>query len=815
MLNIRTKLLLLQCITVLATTIFLGALSYSLFVPAVFKLQKQHLQHVAREAAKEINTYLQNLTTTLETLDLEGFHNKYGDLPLEELFVRHFSVLSDSFPLISYLDKNGNETVRLVNSRPSEYFFDLKDAPVVKAAMAEPNKVQIALTRSTPGYDHPSLQLAITRLGYFGDEFLGTLVLTIPAADLQKHLKTMELHENDGALSLVNKQQILLNETDGPLFKKLRQPIPEQPSRIDFLGNDMYVASFPIEQTDWQVVSAQPYSTFTEELTNLKILAALTCLMVSLLSVGLSTRMIRQLTRNISLLIGHVEKVGAGDYDHYVELYQDRDFEKLGDAINTMTQDLARHRNAQESLQQIQESIIDPLVIADQQGKIKQINHATMELLGCEESSLIGKPLADLFPDPPQILTEASFASALLRKRVNNLETYVEGCSGKRISVLFSSSPVPGRNIEMGIVGIMKNIDELVNARIAREHALREAEAAHRRIDALLKSVADGLLVTDLTGKVLLHNQPVEDLLGEMQQETFQKVLAALPDPTQSSSLPPFDISIPDGDEGKSRIIQIHSSPVLDHRGSQTGMVSVLRDVTRERALEQIKSEFINSTADELTSPLTTIVGYSEMLLDRELEGRFSEDQKRDFISEILNRSESLTRTIDELRNIGLLESGQTVPLQLQPTNLQTLLKQVITQLHHSNSNRQFEINLEQADSSQVMANATKIKQVLEHLLSNALKFSPETSRIEINGRPEADNYLLQITDHGIGMSQQQREKVFDKYYRSDEPQTSRYEQSNLRMSLAQQIIHSHQGSIQVESEPGKGTTVSLRLPLA
>ncbi len=813
MLSIRAKLLLLQCITVLATTIFLGALSYSLFVPVVFKLQKQHLQHVAREAAKDISAYLSTLSSTLQALDLEEFHNKYGDLPLEELFVRHFSTLSGSFPLLSYLDKNGNETVRLVNSRPSEYFFDLKETAVVKAAQAHPNQVQIGLTRSTPGFDHPSLQLAITKIGYFGDEFLGTLVITIPASDLQKHLKILTLHQDDSTLSLVDKRQILISETDGPQFKKLREPIPEEPARIEFLGQDMYSAAVPVDLTDWSVVATQPYDTFTKELTNLKILAALTCLMVTLLSVGLSTRMIRQLTRNISLLVEHVEKVGAGDYDHYVELYHDHDFEKLGDAINTMTQELARHRNAQESLQQIQESIIDPLVIADQQGKIKQINHATMELLGCEEGFLIGKPLAELFPDPPQILTEASFASALLRKRVNNLETYVEGCSGKRISVLFSSSPVPGRNIEMGIVGIMKNIDELVNARIAREHALREAEAAHRRIDALLKSVADGLLVTDLTGKVLLRNQPAEDLLGDMQQETFRNVLAALPDPTQSSSLPPFDISIPSGAEGKSRIIQVHSSPVLDHRGSQTGMVSVLRDVTRERALEQIKAEFINTAANELTSPLTTIVGYSEMLLDRELEESFSEDQRRDFVAEILNRSESLTRVIDDLRNIGLLETGQTVPLVLQPTNLQGLLEQALSQLQHSN--RQLEINLLQADSSPVMINAIQIKQVLENLLSNALKFSPETTCIEIAGHPEAECYLLQITDHGIGMSQQQLEKVFDKYYRSDQPDTNPQAPLSVRMSLVQQTVLNHKGSIQVESEPGKGTTVSLRLPLA
>ena len=108
--------------------------------------------------------------------------------------------------------------------------------------------------------------------------------------------------------------------------------------------------------------------------------------------------------------------------------------------------------------------------------------------------------MASLFPNPPQTLTEASFSSAVLRRRINNLETQVETAQGQRIAVLFSSSPVPGRNIDMGVVGIIKNIDELMNARIAREHALREAEDAHRRIDALLKSVADGLIVTDLSG---------------------------------------------------------------------------------------------------------------------------------------------------------------------------------------------------------------------------------------------------------------------------------------------------------------------------
>lgn len=813
MLSIRHRLLILQCSTVLITALFLGALSYSLFIPVISKLQRHQLEQLSREAAKDLQSYLNSLVQKVETIDLEEFHSKYGDLPMEELFVRHFAKLSGSFPLISYLDKEGNETVRLVNSRPSEYFFDLRQTPVVLAANAEPNKVQIGIVPTSPGFDQPALQLAITKIGYFGDEFLGTLLITVPLAELIQHLETLPMCEG-GFLSLVDDQLLLLSSKEGPTFTPLKLPLPELPTRHQMTGEDLYIASAKVEPTSWRIVAALPYGTFVSELNYLKLLASLTGVLVTLIGGIATMRLVSHLTRNISLLIEHAEKVGSGDFNHYLELYQDPDFVKLGAAINTMTQDIAKHSNSRESLQQILQSIIDPLVVADQQGMIKQVNHATLELLGCEESRLLGKPLADLFPEPPTLLTEASFASALLRKRVSNLETSVQPEQGPKISVLFSSSPVPGRNIEMGVVGIIKNIDELTTARLAREHALREAEEAHRRIDALLKSVADGLIVTDLSGKVLLHNQPADQLLGQPGEQTFRNVLESLPDPTLSDSLPPFDITLPARAGAPHRIIQIHSSPVLDHRGSQTGMVSVLRDVTRERALEQIKSEFISTAAHELTSPLTSILGYSELLLDRELTDRFSPDQKRDFLEEILSRSESLSKIVDDLLNISRIESGQPIPLDIQPVAMEPLLKKTIDNFMLINNGHTFEVLLPQRDDQPALVDHDRIQQVFENLISNAVKYSPKASTIKIECSFEENFYKVQITDQGIGMSEQQLEKVFDKFYRCDSSNTA-VGGLGLGMSIVQQIVDSHHGNIEITSELGKGTRVTLRLPLA
>lgn len=813
MLNIRQRLLLLQCGTVLATSVFLGALSYSLFIPTIFKLQKQHLQQVSSSAAKDLQSHLKKLSQTLEAIDLEHFHSKYGDLPIEELFVRHFDKLSASFPVISYLDRDGNETVHLINTRPSEHFHSYHDSPLVAAANADPNKAHIGILQQEVHYQQAALQLAITRIGYFGDEFIGTLLVTLPLADLAPFLQTTP--QDDGLfLSLIDERQRVLFSPDATAqFTTLSEQLPGTPDRYQLLGQDLFVASTKIEPLDWQVISAIPHAQFVRELTNLKILSTLTCILVALLSGALVLRLVRHLTANIDLLIKHTEEVGSGNLDHHLELYQDQEFLKLGTAFNAMTRDIARYHNSRDSLQQILQSIIDPLVVADQQGNIQQVNHATLELFACEENQLLGQPIVDLFPEPPEMPTDENFTAALLRRRASNLETHILTFLGRRVAVLFSSSPVPGRNSDIGVVGIIKDVDELVTARIAREHALREAEEAHRNIDALLKSVADGLLVTDLSGKVLRHNQSAEELLGHPQQATFKQVLESLPDPTQVAVFnEPYDISLPASENSLHRIVQVHSSPVLDHRGSQTGMISVLRDVTRERALEQIKTEFISTAAHELTTPLTSILGYSELLLDRELEGNFSVDQKRDFMEEILGRSESLSRIVDDLLNISRIEAGRSIPLEIVPTAVEPLLEKIVGQFQLANKQHRFELK-QGAAPSQVLIDPEKIRQVLENLLSNAVKYSPDSGTIAIESLYEQGRYRLQITDQGIGMTKEEQARVFDKFYRADSSNTA-VSGLGLGMCIVQQIVEGHRGEISVTSKLGEGTTVTLFLPL-
>ena len=814
MLSIRHRLLLLQCGTVLATTLLLGGLSYFLFIPTIFNLQQQQLQQVSREAAKDLQAHLHNLTQTIESLDLEEFHGKYGDLPIEELFVRHFKRLSGTYPLISYLDQKGNETIRLVNSRPSEYFFNHQQEPIVIAANAQPNQIQIGIAQQSPGFDQPSLQLALTTVAYFGDEFLGTLLLTLPLSDLSRYFEAIPLAP-DTFFSLVDQQQrVVLSPESRFKFSPLPAPLPDSPARYQLLGQDLFIATTPLRQVNWQVVAATPYADFLRESTNLKWLTGITLTLVTLLSGSLALLLTRHLTRNISLLVQHTRQVGAGDLGHRLSLFQDKEFTQLGEAFNTMTRDLAGQRAASESLQQILQSIIDPLVVTDQAGMIRQVNHATLELFACEEKQIIGRPLTELFTDSSDRIAQDNFAETLLRKRIANLETAITTQSGRQVAVLFSSCPVPNDSAGIGVVGIIKDIDELVAARSAREKALRGAEEAHRKLDALLKSVADGLVVTNLSGKILLHNQPAEKLLGDLQQEIFKEALSCLPHPLQSGSVEPFDIVLPATAESKLRIIQIHSSPVLNHQDEQTGVVSVLRDVTRERALEQIKTEFISTAAHELVTPLTSILGYSELLLDRELEANFSADQKRDFMEEILGRSESLSKIVDDLLNISRIESGQPIPLNLKAVNLAPLLEKTVAQFRLVAPQHNYEIDLTETAGRLVLADTEKLQQVFDNLLSNAVKYSTAPGNIRLQSKVVENSYQLEICDQGIGMSEEEMVRIFDKFYRADTSNTS-IGGLGIGMSIVQQIVQGHQGDIRVASTLGQGTCVTLQLPLA
>jgi PAS domain S-box-containing protein len=372
---------------------------------------------------------------------------------------------------------------------------------------------------------------------------------------------------------------------------------------------------------------------------------------------------------------------------------------------------------------------------------------------------------------------------------------------------------------DMIAVGIERH-----RAEEALQSALCEAEEGHDNIDAILRSVVDGLLVTNLEDRVILINQAAEHLLGisfrsacglpvakALQGKPFANQLCQLL--TGHSDQESLEILFPDHESDKLLTILVHTSTVSRKSGDPGGTVAVIRDVTRERELDQNKNEFIATAAHELRTPLTTIYGYAELLSNEDDLAPFTVEQRREYLNYILSKSEELEHIIDELLDLGRIETGRMIVLDKRRCEMTAMVKEIVKHYEQESTRHQFDVCCP-VDCLDMEIDPAKIQRVFDNLLSNAIKYSPLGGIIHIEGKM-TDGWLeVSVADEGIGMTSEQVAKAFDKFYRADMTSTTAVGGLGLGLTISKGIIEAHDGDLRIESEPGAGTRAIFRLPL-
>ncbi len=365
-------------------------------------------------------------------------------------------------------------------------------------------------------------------------------------------------------------------------------------------------------------------------------------------------------------------------------------------------------------------------------------------------------------------------------------------------------------------------LEQRVEERTAEfKDALAEAEAARRKIELILEAISDGLLFTDRDNRIVLMSPSAETILERCKMENLQRPmeevlagtllldqLSAISDGREEQGSVEWTFG---GDDTGARICQARSEVVNDQHGEVSGIITLLRDVSRERELDRIKNEFISTAAHELRTPLTSVIGFSEILLKREEHGIVDPAQQKEFLSSIHEKSKRLEIIISDLLDLSRIQAGQRVSLQKAPCDICQLLEQITTEFQQETDNHQLELSLPE-EPVELSADRIKLEQVLENLISNAIKFSPPGSTIRVAGRSAGDVFQVSVEDEGIGMTPKQVEKVFDKFYRVDASDTAS-EGLGLGMSIVKNIVEVHGGKIRVESELDNGTTVYFTLP--
>jgi len=377
------------------------------------------------------------------------------------------------------------------------------------------------------------------------------------------------------------------------------------------------------------------------------------------------------------------------------------------------------------------------------------------------------------------------------------------------------------KRVEEQIKGYSQNLESMVGERTKElNRSLYNTEKARDEIDGILKSVADGLIVTDIYKNVILMNRAAEDLLGIRLSEVINRPIEfAIEEKTMRGKFLDslrrrktgyqFDFEFPGDDPQHPRFMSASTSVIYDKERNYSGIVTIFHDVTHERVLDRMKTEFLSTTAHELRNPLTSIQGFSEILQTRE---DLSEEEKKKFLSYINKQSVALSKIINDLLDISRLESGLGFSLNKTPCNTGDIIKQVIPYFKEHAPKHMFEVVLPERPV-ELTVDKDKVEEALKNLLNNAVKYSPDGGVIRVVGEVSEDYYQVSVEDQGIGMTQEQVEKVFDKFYRADASDVA-VEGTGLGMSIVKHIVEAHGGKVWVESKQGKRTTVRFTLPM-
>jgi len=476
-----------------------------------------------------------------------------------------------------------------------------------------------------------------------------------------------------------------------------------------------------------------------------------------------------------------------------------------------------------------------PIFGVDTDGNVNEWNQMVARITGYGKDEVNGKNLVKGY------ITEEYKGSVtkVLGKALNgeetaNYEVPLYTKDGERIMVLLNAST--RRDTQGNIVGVLgvgqditelakhrENLEGLVETRTSGLNAaLKDTEHARDRIDGILKSVADGLIVTDVYNRIILMNRAAEDLLGVHFSEVFDrpidiaikektlrdKVKETLEKKTTGNQ---FDFEQPGDDPEHPRIMRARTSVVHDREEKETGIVTIIHDVTYEREVDRMKTDFLSIAAHELRTPMTSVLGYSELLL---IKDNLSSEDKNEFIKYIHEDSVAVTKLINDLLDISRIESGTEPPLNKEWCIVGDAIRQIAPYFIESSPKHRFEIILPK-EQHKLFVDKDKMAQVIKNIIDNAVKYSPDGGVIRITGKLIGDNYRVSIQDQGIGMTSEETEKIFDRFFRTATSLTSGIRGLGLGMSITKHIVELHKGMISVESEPGKGTTVSFTIPVS
>ena len=388
----------------------------------------------------------------------------------------------------------------------------------------------------------------------------------------------------------------------------------------------------------------------------------------------------------------------------------------------------------------------------------------------------------------------------------------VGGAEGTNLGVLAVYASVPREWREEEIEALLA-VAASTSAALANAELYQRVELERERSVAILANIAEGIVAVDRDGTVVLWNSAAEVITGvpasvaagRAPVDVLQRSLESPDEAVRGERLVPIM-------RGREEVwLSVTEAVMRDPTGAVAGRIFAFRDISSDRLVEQVKSDFVSTVSHELRTPLTSIYGFAETLLRQDV--MFGEEERLTFLRYIASESQRLTSIVDTLLNVARLDTGD-LQVNLAETDVRDVVGQVIDTVSTTEVNgHRFVVELP-GEPLAAKADPEKLRQVCSILVENALRYSPDGGTVTVGAARRKDTVEVSVADEGIGIPQSDQEQIFRKFYRgSDAELRVGAGGTGLGLFIARGLVTAMGGRIWVSSREGEGSRFSFELP--
>jgi two-component system sensor histidine kinase VicK len=348
--------------------------------------------------------------------------------------------------------------------------------------------------------------------------------------------------------------------------------------------------------------------------------------------------------------------------------------------------------------------------------------------------------------------------------------------------------------------------------KLQEAHATTEGE--RRKLSSVLSYMTDGVIATDRKGRVILINEPAAKMLNVSRETVLSSPIVSLlgleEDYTFEELLNERDSVILDySSKSKTLILRANFSVIQKETGFVNGLITVLHDITEQEKIDMERREFVANVSHELRTPLTTMRSYLEALA----EGAWRDEEiAPNFLDVTQNETERMIRLVNDLLQLSKMDS-KDYRLTKDWTDFIFFYNRIIDRFEMTKQqNVTFERKLPD-HSAFVEIDEDKLTQVLDNIISNALKYSPEGGKVTFSIEEKDEFIVVSVSDQGVGIPKENIDQIFERFYRVDKARTRKLGGTGLGLAIAKEMVEAHGGKIWAASTEGKGTTISFSLP--